>query len=380
MVESIEALQAFASDLVKACPHIEAEATVREIKLLTGDISTRRYIRVFLEGSKKETILLMMLSGQMGPVGGGAKGVSQDDTFFELQAFFHHHGIPVPDMYLDARKQKALLVEDVGDLALWNIATGDFHLEDEKGFRDALSISKSEYFKSAIELIGKLQNIPFDPECIAFQRSIGFEQYRREINEIEMYILKARGIRSPETLQLGGVFDAVCETLCSHPKVLSHVDYMGHNILITKEAALTLIDFQDASTISPVRDIVSLINDRGMDEHLGESLHRELLSYFIEEISGTEPGAYESFCEQYTDYLFHWDCRVSGRFSKLCYQDGVERYGQWIEGTLRRLGRTVSRMENRFPGMDDLIEIFANYLPEFKEGMQDPWALPKNPG
>ena len=166
MDEATDTVEVFARDLVRACPHIEREASVRNLEVLAGDISTRQYIRVFLTGSKSESVMLMRLSGQMGPVGGGKRGSSQDDTFVELQSFLAAHDIPVPKILLDARKQQALLVEDVGDLALWNIATGEVQLEDEKGYSDALSVSAEGYFRKAIELIGRLQRIPPDPDCV----------------------------------------------------------------------------------------------------------------------------------------------------------------------------------------------------------------------
>jgi aminoglycoside/choline kinase family phosphotransferase len=379
-IEDPEIVQ-LAEDLLKACPKAEQKASLHSLELLTGDISTRRYVRVHLKRSKYRSLMLMLLSGQMGPVGGGPENLSQDDTFVEVQAFLRRNGIAVPEVLFDARSRKALLVEDVGDLALWHIAQERSPVDDDGEYADALGGSKEEYFKQAIDILIRLQGIEYDPHALPFKRSIGFEQYRREISEIDQYILEPKGATVAERDQLGAVFDAVCETLCSHPKTLSHMDYMGHNLMISREGRLTLIDFQDTSAISPVRDIVSLINDRGMDELLGQELHRKLLLYFFRNGCEQNKSSYDQFCERYTDYLFHWDCRVSGRFAKLSNVDGIKRYAQWIPGTLRRLGRTLVRLEKVYPGMDDLITILCTYLPEVQEGFQDTWELPSfSPG
>jgi len=145
---------------------------------------------------------------------------------------------------------------------------------------------------------------------------------------------------------------------------------MADNIFVDSAGEIILIDFQDMSLVSPVRDIVSLINDRGIDELLGQSLNRELFHY-----AGEKLQIGDNFERFYNEYLLHWDFRVSGRFALLSEQKGMPKYAKWIPGTLRRLGRTMERSYKDFVGMDDLLEILPNYTPEVSEGIQDAWPL-----
>src|SRR5690606_4567336 len=123
------------------------------------------------------------------------------------------------------------------------------------------------------------------------------------------YYAKPKGLRASAVTLIDEVNDAICECLCAHPKVLSHFDFMPHNLFVSPEGEVRVLDFQDMSIVSPVRDIVSLINDRDTDSALGKTRHAALLSYFMKELS---PGP--DFARRYNEYLLHWDFRVSGRF------------------------------------------------------------------
>ncbi|MCB0353516.1 MAG: phosphotransferase [Bdellovibrionales bacterium] len=343
---------------------------IRDLVPLAGDASTRQYVRCVTDSKTIPSFIVMKLSTALGPVGGGPRKLTQDDTFVELLHFFREHGVRVPELYLDAREDGYLLVEDIGDVALWNIVLKDSSEAIDRVLDGLPSDPVMYLYKKAVDVIVRLQKIPVEKEIVLFERTVSFEQYRKEISEVVEYLLAPKGLRKPEQEAFGEVFDAVCESIASHPRVPAHFDCMSHNVYVGPEKEIVLIDFQDASLNSPVRDILALLNDRDIDSALGKSRHAELLSYFI------ETAKVKDFARLYNEYLFHWDCRVSGRFGLLAYQKGRKKYEQWIDGTLRRLARTILRTHRDFPGMDDLLEIGMRYLPAMREGVEDPWPLP----
>jgi aminoglycoside/choline kinase family phosphotransferase len=349
-----------------------SRSTLARVQALAGDASSRRYHRLYLSDSPVSTAILMILNQAQGPVGGGRGNKTQDDTFVELAEFFAHHGIMVPEIYSDARPTGALLVEDVGDTALWHFARDELgeagqKIKDYLG-EDALRV----LYERAIDVIKQIQSIEPEPLSVAFQRYVGFEQYRREVDEFCESYAKPKGIRSSALSVVEAFFDDLCESLSSHPRTLSHFDFMSHNIYVTSEGGLRIIDFQDACTVSPVRDIVSLINDRDIDVSLGKSLHRQVLEYYMKEM-----GTGEGFQEQYNECLLHWDLRVAGRFIYLSEKKRAERYREWVPGTLRRIGRTLFRVEHSMRKVDDVITILSGLSDEIREGLEDPWPLPQ---
>lgn len=348
-----------------------AGATIQSITPLAGDMSTRRYVRLELSGAKVDRAILMLLNQGKGPVRGGRQDLTQDDTFVELANFLSRNSVAVPEIYIDARSDKALLVEDVGDTLLWHFAFRELRdehqrIEDHLGDDAVLKL-----FERAIDVTKILQSIPPDKNCIAFQRWVEFDQYRREISEFLEYYAKPRGIKASAIELLNTVYDSICESLCSHPRVLSHFDYMPHNLFVGPQGRIRVLDFQDMCCVSPVRDIVSLINDRDTDTALGQTRHSKLLFYFMQTLNVDE-----QFASRYNEYLLHWDFRVSGRFVLLAEQRGIERYRQWIPGTLRRLGRTLIRTHKDIHHLDDVLEVLTKLSPEIREGAEDPWELP----
>lgn len=345
-----------AKDLLEAAPRFSG-ASLRRVQPLSGDASGRRYYRLHLSGGPIPTVTLMILNRAPGPVGGGKEKKTQDDTFVELAGFFREKGIRVPVIYHDARPMGALIVEDVGDRALWHFA------RDED--------TPLSFYGKAIDIIKGFQSIAPESSIVAFQRSVGFEQYRREVSEFIRYYAGPKGLRASALKAVEEFLDLLCESLSSHPGTLSHFDFMSHNIYVTAEGELIIIDFQDACMVSPVRDLVSLINDRDVDASLGKDRHRALLEYYQQVM---DVGA--SFKRQYNECLLHWDLRVAGRFILLSEEKKMEKYREWVPGTLRRIGRTLSRMEKCMRKSDEVISSLAAISPEIREGLEDPWPMP----
>lgn len=354
--------------LIKA--PIYSKSNLVRIERLSGDASTREYYR--LHFSAKETAILMHVNPAKGPSALGAFK-TQDLTFIEMQSFYAAHGLPVPTLYLNQVDQGIVVVEDIGDLALCNFPLNENSLEIEK-IKDSLGQQSTlVLYKRAIDLIKQLQTLAPDPRVIAFNRHQEFEQFKTEADEFLIYYADSKEIKKPAREVVNRVIISVCEALASHPRVLSHRDFMSWNLHVKNDGSICMIDFQDSFLASPLRDLVSLINDRGIDQALGASQQKVLIEYFSKQV---QPQlSVESLMRMYNETLLQWDFRVSGRFVLLTEKKGVERYKQWLPGTLRRLGRSLARSQKYFSGVDDCLEILSKLSPEIKEGIQDPWDL-----
>lgn len=337
-----------------------ASRTLCEVLPITGDASARQYFR--LRFTSGPPLMLMQLSSQLGPVGGGPREMTQDDTFVELSTFFLANGIPVPRVVVDQREKGFLVVEDTGPTVL-----GAILWETPQRKRSSLK----DLFSRSLEVIHKLQAITPNESIVCFQRQLSPQQYRAQIGEIALYLLPELGADVHEVQRASGAFDGMIARITTHPKTLVHFDYMPYNIAVRENGEVVVLDFQDACLDSCVRDIVSILNDRSTDEALGPDLQLELLREY--------PGrqAIQDFNRLYLEYLFLWDCRVSGRFALLS-QRGKDHYRQWIPSTLRRLGRTVSHLIERggYAKIEDFAVVLEALSPEFASGRDDPWKLP----
>lgn len=350
--------------------------TVASCSLLAGDGSGRSFYRVTCQGTRFNSAILLYTPPGIGPKLSGDTSLTQEEAFVELCKFYPKVGIPTPTFYAYDPEKNWILMEDVGDIALFRFLASSPNSGQENqiekiadGIGDDVVL---ELFKNAVNLIVGLQKVEPNQKIIAFKRFLSFENYRNEISEFSEFYAEPLGMQAAASQELAKVYDSICETIMSFPKALSLFDCNAHNLFVSPNADLRVLDFQDSCLVTAARDIVSLINDRGIDQLLGKSRHETLLKYFIESSSFSA-----EFQSVYDMTLLHWDLRVTGRFVKLNQKFNTDKYQQWIPSTLRRLGRTLKRTEKSLHGLDSLLDVAYKLSAEVREGFSDPWDFPK---
>jgi aminoglycoside/choline kinase family phosphotransferase len=364
----MEAERELAQELLKQSDELRS-ASIETFVQLPGDMSTRRYYRMKLADEACPGVLLVRLSGALGPVGGGPRGLTQDDTYVEVSSWLSNAGIRVPRILVDARSRGALLVEDVGDTSLLDIARDPSRVGEWRSPLEAPESVLYELFCKALAINKTLQSLIPDEGHVIFQRRVTREQRAKQIREFLDYYAKPGNLSDSAVKITEKFMDVICEKLAAHPTSVSHFDFMASNIHILPSGDLCLLDFQDMCIDSPARDIVSLLNDRGIDEVLGRELQQRLLSFY-QSLGNSHPH----FASLYDEYLLHWDFRVSGRFAFLSGHKGIERYRAFIPSTLRRLGRTLGRVKDSMEGAGDVVRVLSEFSPEISYGAQDPWG------
>lgn len=316
--------QDFSKAVVTGCSH------------LAGDASLRTYSRINLENAPVDSAILMTLKKNLGPVGGGPEGLTQDDTFVELAGFLREQGIEVPLIYVDARDEEVLILEDVGSVCL----------------AEASKVQAKDLYKGAIDLIIRLQSIRRADSCVAFRRSPTLDQLREQASEFVEHYALPRGLAVTDRETLSSLISEICNAVHAHPRVLTHYDFTAYNLFVSPSGSIRPLDFQDACLDSPARDLVALIDDRDSDAALGPDLHAELLDYFCSFFPEREKAL-----QWYHQYKIHWHLRVTGRFALLSEKRGMPRYAAWIPGSVRRLLAALKEVQGSVPGAGEVIPI-----------------------
>lgn len=353
-------------------------ARIVSLTPLEQDASARRYFRAALTSSLP-SLMVLVYGESPGPRFPQLGLPAQEYAMVELAKALPTLGLRIPQLYAHSPDAQVMLFEDCGDISFASAlnqfaGVKDAHREQVKEAEAALNAKYGDawteaLFKQAIEMIAAIQKIPASAQLITHRRWLPFENLRREANEFIQYVAEPRGATRAAMVAIGTALDGLCETMGSFPKAVTHFDFHAYNLMIRPDGELVVIDFQDMSLGSPARDVVSLLNDRGMDERLGPSLHSRLYQC-AEQALGYEPAVFRGY---YDTTLLHWDLRVSGRFNKLTLERGTDRYQQWIPGTLRRLGRTLMRSYRSIHGLEDVLEVATKLCPEVREGVEDPW-------
>ncbi|HNW81883.1 MAG TPA: phosphotransferase [bacterium] len=316
---------------------------------LFGDASGRQYFRInYIGGS---AILMKVADVKPGEFGRG-------DSFFDFIAIrdlFQECGINVPKVFSIAEDQKALLLEDLGDITMFKMVESDRK-------------NKLKYIKSAVELLAKMQESLYNRERFdspAEKRIFSNSLFMDEFYHFYEYMIAKRVYDKPFNHlwpKLEKKFKKISNELSKTPYFFTHRDFQSKNIMI-KDGSSYLIDFQDALMAPAVYDLVSLLRDSYIvltDEEV-----ETMLKYFwkINKVSKELFSDYESFERVFYLQTLQRKMKDAGRFIYLNQVKGKEWFIQYVVPTLGYVKSTIIKLE-----MEELLDLLGPYIPELFPG------------
>jgi aminoglycoside/choline kinase family phosphotransferase len=274
-----------------------------------------------------------------------------------MHRFLSGIGVRVPKLYGHWPNEGILLLEDLGDRALWDHVQG----MTEEG---VLS-----WYEKAIDELLVLQirgTAARDETCVAFQQRFDFRLYMWEFDHFLEYGLEKRPdthVAGPEIETLRRIFSDMAHRLDHHPRCLNHRDYHSWNLMIHDEA-VAIIDFQDALLAPPQYDLASLLNDRITDSVIRPHVEDHLVSYYIRRRADIEKRMInnDEFREIYLLSAIQRDIKVIGRFYYLDLVKNKPGYRKFIPPTVRRLKRNLARVAQ----LEPIIAILAEHYEEMR--------------
>lgn len=340
-----------------------ANTSISSIMALAGDASSRRYYRAVIKSSEapKSVIIMELPAGSALPLSSEElavfKQAPKELPFLNMHRFFSGVGVRVPKLYAHWQNDGILMLEDLGDTALWDRVQG---LPEE----EVLS-----WYEKAIDELLILQirgTAARDEACVAFQQRFDFRLYMWEFEHFLEYGLEKRpGAHVAGTVieTLRRIFSDIAHRLDRYPSCLNHRDYHSWNLMIHDEA-VAVIDFQDALLAPPQYDLASLLNDRITDSVIRPHIEDHLVSYYLHQRAGLENRAVDGddFREIYLLSAIQRDFKVVGRFYYLDLVKGKPGYRKFIPPTVRRLKRNLARL----PRLEPIIPILAEHYEEMR--------------
>jgi N-acetylmuramate 1-kinase len=325
---------------------------------LAGDASSRRYYRAQLSGGAPTSLVVMALpEGSVLPLSSDELGVFKQTLkelpFLNVHRFLSRIGVNVPQIYGYWEAEGFLLLEDLGDTALWD------HVQ---GLPEAEVLV---WYQKAIDELLNLQirgTSKPDPTCIAFQQRFDRKLYLWEFEHfIEWGLEKRPGAKASATLvnDLRKTFGAIATTLDQQAVCLNHRDYHSWNLMIHKDA-VRVIDFQDALLAPPQYDLASLLNDRITDSVVRPEIENALVDYYLNQrraLTGQKIDDQEFF-EIYLLSAIQRDLKVIGRFYYLDLVKNKPGYMKFVPPTVRRLKGNLAKSSQTKAILSALLEHF----------------------
>ncbi len=331
---------------------------------MAGDASTRRYVRVWLEGGGAPSTLVAMvmqdaeaakLSDEVGEV-----GVSEEIPYVNVHNFLIRCGVDVPELYLDAADQGVLLLEDIGDRPLWDAV------------RDAPEAEVRRLFGLAIEQLLRLQidgTARRDDVCLGFRRNFDRALYEWEFEHFLEWGFSGRladALPAAEITELRRCFGEISRFLGDLPRVLNHRDFHAWNLFV-QDGRVRVIDFQDALLAAAPYDLATLLGDRVTPQAVPPALERELVLDYARAWS-SRPGApwvwdQEEIWRAYSACALQKAFKVVGRFHYLDRVKGKPGYLEFLPPTLERIRILLADR----PDLISVSDILQGYFPELRQ-------------
>src|SRR5215510_3097421 len=339
------------------------ETVIASLSTLAGDASSRRYYRARVAGpaTPSSVIIMELPSGSVLPLSSEELAIFKKPLnelpFLNVHRFLTGIGVKVPRLYTQSMDEGLLFLEDLGDLALWDIVQG---------------LSSSEvltWYQKAIDELLVLQirgTKERDESCIAFQQRFDFRLYMWEFDHFLEFGLEKRpgtNIEQTSKKKLRSVFVEIAQRLDGLTPCLSHRDYHSWNLMIHDEA-VAVIDFQDALLAPPQYDLASLLNDRITDSIIQPDLEEKLIDYYVTKRLDVDRERInrDEFTKMYLLSVIQRDLKVVERFYYLDIVKGKTAYKKFIPPTVHRLKRNLTQL----PQTEKLVPILAEHYEEMR--------------
>ena len=323
-------------------------AKIAEIDLLRGDASARRFWRLrFAPGADPASAILVDLGPDDLPryvrVLGLMREPVSEPPWINLHRFLTPLGAPVPALYAFEATQRAILVEDVGEVALFDILrTGG------ADSADLLRLAVENLF--VLHVDGTRQ---IDAQCIAAQIAYDERLFRWEMTE---FVDLGCALVAPgaDPAALAPELDALARELGNLPRVFSHRDYHSHNLYVQRRGAhpvLRIIDFQDALMAPAAQDLALLLTTRDAGTIIAPALEDKLLHFYYTGLvrRGAAQLSSDEFRRSYRLCVLQHALKMIGRFI-LFEREGKSSYTAFLPHLVAQTRRILAGPEQQsFP-------------------------------
>ncbi len=243
-------------------------ASLENNKILIGTGgSDRKYFRVKSNG---RTVVLMKCNDE-----------DQDfSRHIEYTGFFRRYSIPVPELIEADHQNMSAVFEDIGNQSLYNWL---------KCQREKEQIEK--VYRQVIDVLILIHTVATEhvSECpILSNRLFDYKHLRWETDYfIERFVKGTENIMVKDLSALNSEFHRLALKVDSFPKTVIHRDFQSQNIMITKDGAPRILDYQGARIGPPAYDVVSILRDPYY--RLEDDMRERLLNYYIKKTNPPLP-------------------------------------------------------------------------------------------
>ena len=318
---------------------------------MPGGASTRKYFRLKLP-SELRTVVAMFV-----PEGAKAEEVTNEGVtlaarwpFLEVRDLLASRGIDVPALYAHDTAHGWVLLEDLGDLTLAQVVTGDPERREELYERAVFDLARAQAMLAQLPEGSVVASRAFDEELLLW-----------EIHHFREWGLEARGIAlsAVDRATFAAIAERLARRVATFARTFVHRDYQSRNLMVRPDGRLCWIDFQDALLGPRVYDLVSLLNDSY--QTFDRSFVQARLSDYAH-ARGLDAGQRQAIAREFEWVTVQRKLKDAGRFVFIHRVKGNDAYLKFVEPTIGKVRAAISALadENDMRALGDLL---ARLLP-----------------
>jgi len=301
---------------------------------LSGDASTRRYVRLWQDGSS--ALLMDQPQGAEAPA--APAGATPEERkalgynavarlagadcarFIAAANYLRGLGLSAPAILADEAAEGLVLMEDLGtELFTDSLAKG---ADEQQLYQGAAEVLARLHLEAAPAVLppGK-QLHPYDETALLAETDL--------LTEWFFPVGLKRKASAAEASEFRELWRQALKPFTDGPSVFVHRDYHAQNLMWLPNrkgaAQVGLIDFQDAVAGSPAYDMISLTEDARRD--VSPKIARATLSHYLHTVRAQgAPVDEEAFAAAMAVFAAQRNTKIVGIFARLFRRDGKPRY------------------------------------------------------
>ncbi len=294
---------------------------------LTGDASFRRYFRLHYQDMSRIVMDAPPAKEELGP-------------FIYITQLLQQLNINAPQLFASDLKNGFLLLSDLGD----NLLLSELN-----------HLTVNTYYQQAIDIIGTLQEYPINSlQAPLFDATFMLKEMQL-CNEwfFSAYLQLTLSDNEHDLINKSMLW--LANSIATQPSVFIHRDYHARNLMITQDASLAVIDYQDAMIGPLTYDLVSLLKDCYISwprEQVLEWLHY----YYNNNPLASAHYTFVEFVRAVDLCGLQRHIKVLGVFSRLHLRDGKSGYLTDLPLTLKY----VLECAELYPELHALYDLLQN--------------------
>src|SRR5580692_7138237 len=322
-------------------------ARLDQIDALRGDLSTRRFWRVAIATPPETTVPPSAILVDLGPddlpryvrVLNLLPTPITEPPWINVHRFLESIGAPVPSLYDADPEQRAMLVEDVGQLSLLDAVR-----LPGADTADLFRLAADELLRLHVDGTARI-----DHRCVASQIEYSGRLFEWEFKEFSEVGLAAVAPGADSSV-IGPELADIAARLDRYPRVFSHRDYHRENLYIEDGPRLRIIDFQDALMAPAAQDLAVLLTTRDTDEIITPAIERRILDFYYAGLArrGAPTLDPTEFMTSYRLCVLQHALKMIGRF-EMFERNGKTGYRRFIPHVMEQARRVLSEMRPDFP-------------------------------